>query len=92
MAAKPSISLFFPVYGDEATVRRVTEKSLAVLSEIADEHAVVIVNDGSPDDSGAIADELARVHPQVSVVHHDRNMGYGRALKTGFRHACRHQP
>jgi glycosyltransferase involved in cell wall biosynthesis len=84
---KPDVSLFFPVYRDERTVRRVTEKALAVLRDIAKNYEVVIVDDGSPDRAGEIADELAREHPEVSVVHHPKNMGYGAAVQSGFRAA-----
>jgi len=82
--AKPRISLFFPVYRDEATVARVTAKSLAVLKDLASEYEVIIVDDGSPDRAGAIADQLASVHPEVRAIHHEHNLGYGRALRTGF--------
>lgn len=81
---KPDISLFFPVYRDEQTVRTVTEKALLVLSELANNYEVVIVDDGSPDRAGAIADELALQYPAVSVVHHPKNLGYGAAIRTGL--------
>ena len=84
---RPDISLCFPVYRDERTVRRVTEKSLAVLDALAREGEVVIVVDGSPDRSGEIADELAREDARVRVVHHPHNLGYGEAIKTALREA-----
>lgn len=84
---KPTVSLFFPVYNDEATVRRVAEKSLKVLNDVASDHEVIIVNDGSPDDSGEVADRLAREYEKVRVIHHERNKGYGKALQTGFENA-----
>lgn len=83
-ATKPNVSLFFPVFRDERTVRRVAEKSLAVLKDVANEYEVVIVDDGSPDRAGDIADDLAREYPRVSVVHHEKNEGYGAAIKTGL--------
>jgi glycosyltransferase involved in cell wall biosynthesis len=80
---RPSISLFFPVYKDEHTVRRVTLKSLYVLARVAGDYE--IVNDGSPDRAGEIADELARENPgKVRVIHHPRNLGYGAAVRTGL--------
>ncbi len=80
-----SISLFFPVYNDERTVRQVALKALTVLSEVCAEYEVLIVDDGSPDRAGEIADELAREFPgTVRVIHHPRNLGYGAALKTGL--------
>lgn len=84
MSDKPNISLFFPVYKDERTVRRVAEKAITVLQDVAKEYEIVIVDDGSPDRSGEIADQLAAEHPFISVVHHPRNLGYGAAIKSGF--------
>lgn len=84
------ISLFFPVYRDEGTVRVVTEKALDLLSELGSDWEVIIVDDGSPDRSGAIADALAREHPQVRVIHHPRNLGYGAAVRSGLA-ASRHE-
>ena len=86
-SAKVDITLFFPVFNDERTVRSVTEKSIAVLSEVAARYEVLIIDDCSPDRSGAIADELAREHECVRAFHHDRNRGYGAAIRTGFANA-----
>jgi glycosyltransferase involved in cell wall biosynthesis len=83
-APKPNVSLFFPVFRDERTVRRVAEKSLSVLRDIADQYEIVIIDDGSPDRAGEIADQLAREHSCISVVHHPRNLGYGAAIKSGL--------
>jgi glycosyltransferase involved in cell wall biosynthesis len=86
-----SVSFFFPVYKDEATVRTVTERALQMLEGYAARYEIIIVNDGSPDRSGAIADELAREHPGiVRAIHHPENRGYGAALRTGIA-ACRHE-
>jgi len=82
--AGPRVSLFFPVYRDEATVERVARKALRVLEELSSEHEVIIVDDGSPDRAGEIADRIAVAHPGVRVIHHERNLGYGQALRTGF--------
>jgi glycosyltransferase involved in cell wall biosynthesis len=79
-----SLSVFFPVYNDEATVRQVTEKALRVCAEIADTYEVIIVDDGSPDASGRIADGLAIEHDAVRVIHHQRNRGYGAAVRSGL--------
>jgi glycosyltransferase involved in cell wall biosynthesis len=84
---KPRVSLFFPVYRDEETVARVTEKAVHVLTDVASEYEVIIVDDGSPDAAGRIADELVSKNPHVRVVHHPRNLGYGQALRTGFQAA-----
>lgn len=50
---------------------------------------VLIVNDGSRDATPQIADELARVYPEIRVIHHEVNRGYGGALRSGFASATR---
>lgn len=82
---KPDVSLFFPVFRDEPTVRTVAEKAIAVLREVADRWEVVIVDDGSPDRAGEIADDLAREYPEVKVIHHPQNLGYGAAVRAGLK-------
>jgi glycosyltransferase involved in cell wall biosynthesis len=87
---RDSLSVFFPVYNDEATVARVTEKALCLCRELADAYEVIVVDDGSPDASGRIADDLAIRHDAVRVVHHAHNRGYGAAVRSGLD-ACRHE-
>lgn len=85
---KPTIALFFPVYGDEETVEIVTEKARKVLSDVASDYKIIIVDDGSPDRSGEIADRLAAKYPdEIISIHHEKNRGYGAALQTGFKHS-----
>lgn len=86
-AEKPSIAIFFPVYRDEGTVETVAMKSLKVLSDIASRYKVIIVDDGSPDRSGEIADSLAGKYKEIISVRHMYNRGYGAALQTGFKHS-----
>jgi glycosyltransferase involved in cell wall biosynthesis len=77
-------SLFFPVFRDEGSVRTVAEKGLRLLSELCSDYEIIIVDDGSPDRSGEIADELAREYEKVRVIHHGKNLGYGAAVRSGL--------
>lgn len=79
------LSIFFPCYNEEANVQRTTENALKVGREVADECEIIIVNDGSKDRTGEIADQLAADHPEVRAVHNNPNLGYGGALQRGFR-------
>lgn len=88
--ADPSITLFFVLYRDEHTVRTVAEKALALLTSLTTDFEIIIVNDGSPDRAGEIADELAREHACIRVIHHPRNLGYGAAVRSGLA-AARHE-
>lgn len=84
---KESIAVVFPVYNDQGTVRRMAEKARTVLRKVATRYKIVIVDDGSPDRSGEIADQLAKEYPEVLALHHSPGRGYGSALQTGLRHA-----
>jgi glycosyltransferase involved in cell wall biosynthesis len=81
---RPSISFFFPACNEEETVEALTRKAVETLPTLTDDWEVIIVNDGSTDRTGEIADRLAREIPRVRVVHHPVNAGYGRALRSGF--------
>jgi len=84
---KPEITIFFPVYNDQNTIATMTEKCLAVLKDIASKYEVIIINDGSPDNSGVVADEMATKYDHVRVIHHPQNKGYGAAIKSGLENA-----
>jgi len=84
-----SISVFFPCYNEQENLGRTTEKALAVLEELNTDFEVIIVNDGSSDDTGRIADEIAGRDNRVKVVHHEVNLGYGAALQSGFKAATK---
>ena len=86
------LSVFFPMWNEEAMVAVTVDaansvcRKLVADGELAD-YEVLLVDDGSTDGTGAIADELAASDPHVRVVHHDRNRGLGAGIKTGFTEA-----
>jgi glycosyltransferase involved in cell wall biosynthesis len=88
-AGRPSISVFFPCHNEAATVEALVRKTIEVLGRIASDYEVIVVDDGSTDETGAIADRLAAELPAVKVVHHPTNLGYGAALQSGFRAATK---
>jgi len=87
--AAVSISVFFPCYNEQENVARTTDQALAVLEKLNADFEVIIVDDGSSDTTGKIADEIAAKNDRVKVVHHPTNLGYGAALKSGFKAATK---
>lgn len=79
-----SLSLVFPAYHDEGNIGPLVERSLGALSGACAELEIIIVEDGSPDGTGRVADELAARYGGVAAVHHENNLGHGAALKTGI--------
>ena len=85
----PGLSIFFPAYNDSGTIASMVIRAVQAASALTPDYEVIIVNDGSTDATAQIADELARTYPNVRVVHHAKNCGYGGALQTGFRSATK---
>ena len=84
-----SISIMFPLYKDKRTVKSMILKSLKILKKTRKKFEIVIVDDGCPENSGKIAQELSKKNPKVRVYFHKKNLGYGAAVKTGLKN-CRH--
>jgi len=81
------ISVFFPAYNEAKNIERVVASALEVIPKLAREYEIIIVDDGSSDVTGELADALTRANVNVRVVHHERNLGYGAALKSGFKNS-----
>jgi len=85
----PSLSAFFPAFNEEANIVAVATEILRVLPTVADDWELIVVDDGSSDLTGSLADALARAEPRVRVIHHPMNRGYGAAVRSGLA-AARH--
>ena len=86
---KPSLSIFFPAYNDAGTIASLALVAHMTARELVDDYEVIVVEDGSPDHTGALLDEMATHFPWLKVVHHEKNRGYGGALRTGFATAAK---
>ncbi|MSO45190.1 MAG: glycosyltransferase family 2 protein [Acidobacteria bacterium] len=84
-----SLSMFFPAYNDEGTIASLVIRAVQVASRLTPDFEVIVVNDGSSDATAEIADELSRTYPQVRVINHAKNRGYGGALRSGFAAATK---
>jgi dolichol-phosphate mannosyltransferase len=80
--------LILPTYNEADNIVGIVEAALPVLAGAApDGHRVLVVDDGSPDGTGKLADELAEKHPEVSVLHRPARGGLGPAYLAGFARA-----
>jgi glycosyltransferase involved in cell wall biosynthesis len=83
-----SISAVLPAFNEEENIATATKRMVAVLSSLPmRQWEVIIVDDGSTDRTGEIADQLASQDARIRVFHHHLNQGYAEALKTGFTNA-----
>jgi glycosyltransferase involved in cell wall biosynthesis len=85
-----SVTVFFPAYNDAPSLPALIGKTFDVLAAHASDYEVVVVNDGSVDNTGEVLAGLAaRFAPLMQVITHERNRGYGGALRSGFAAATK---
>lgn len=87
---KPFVSILIPAYNEAAIIESNLTLLCDYLSTLEAQYSweIVLVNDGSRDNTGSLAELSAQRHPGIRVIHHRVNQGLGQALKTGFEH-CR---
>lgn len=84
-----SLSVFFPAYNEDGIIAKTVESATRALERFADDYEVIVVDDGSSDQTAAVVASLSASNPRVRLVRHDRNRGYGAALRTGFESAAK---
>jgi len=81
----PSLSVFFPAYNDAPSLPALLAATFGTLEAHVEDYEVIVVNDGSHDDTGEILEDLCRRYsPFLRVITHPQNRGYGGALRSGF--------
>ncbi len=83
----PGISAFFPCYNDGGTIASMVTLADLSLRRLTSDYEILVVDDSSSDASRPILVELERKYSNLKVIWHERNRGYGGALKSGFRSA-----
>jgi len=86
----PSLSVFFPAYNDAPSLPKLLDKTFAVLRDRVSDFEVIVINDGSYDNTAAVLEEQRKLYgPCLRVVTHPQNRGYGGALRSGFEAATK---
>jgi glycosyltransferase involved in cell wall biosynthesis len=83
----PYLSIFLPAYNEEENVAAAVKDVSATAQDLALDHEIIVVNDGSRDRTGSIVRALQDQVPHLRLVEHYPNRGYGGALKAGFEAA-----
>jgi glycosyltransferase involved in cell wall biosynthesis len=84
IALTAQLSVLLPVCNAQAGLENQVERVMDLLPELADRFHVVIVDDGSTDDTHEVARDLARRYPQIEVVRHPVSLGVDEAIETGL--------
>jgi glycosyltransferase involved in cell wall biosynthesis len=85
--SKPTVSAVVPAYNEAPSLAGVVQSINEAYKDKFSAYEIVIVNDGSIDDTGRVADKLAEQDPHVRVIHNPRNMGYGYTFLHGVDEA-----
>jgi glycosyltransferase involved in cell wall biosynthesis len=75
------LSVFFPAYNEEANIKETITKAIKILPQVAKKWEIIVINDGSTDRTGEIVEDLIKNEPQVRMITHTPNRGYGAAVK-----------
>lgn len=84
-----SISIIFPAHNEEDNISRAVTQAVEVVKPLFEDWEVIVVDDGSQDRTVKIVDEMAKRDSRIVAVHHERNRGYGAALKSGIERASK---
>ncbi len=84
----PAVSVVIPLHNEATTLNELYQRVRTTMEQCAKSWELVLINDGSTDDTPRILDSLYKKDPRVLVVHLRRNYGQTPALMAGFHHAC----
>jgi glycosyltransferase involved in cell wall biosynthesis len=82
--AFPALSIFLPAYNEELIIAKTLGDVLQHAPKISSKYEIIVVNDGSTDKTAAIVKKIAKTHPEIRLINHSTNLGYGAAIKTGL--------
>ncbi len=84
-----SISAVFPAYNDGGSIASMISAASVALRQVSNDFEIVVVNDGSADYTTTVLDEMRNRYPELRIIHHPVNKGYGAALRSGFKAATK---
>jgi glycosyltransferase involved in cell wall biosynthesis len=85
----PCLSVLFPAHNEGKNIPKLLESAFRIIPEITQIFEIIIVDDGSTDNTFEILEKYKLYESRLIVVHHDKNKGYGAAICSGLK-ACRY--
>ena len=82
-----SLSIFFPAYNDSQSIPGLIQTANSVAGDITNDYEILVINDGSKDDTKNIVEEVQKKYNKLKVINHSKNLGYGAALASGFKNS-----
>ncbi|MGD2041805.1 MAG: glycosyltransferase family 2 protein [Anaerolineae bacterium] len=83
----PSISLVLPAYNEAENIEPMVAEATPALASVTDDYEIIVVDDGSADDTAAVTRQVMEQNPNVRLIEHPVNQGFGAAVFTGFTNA-----
>lgn len=84
-----SVTVVLPAHNEEGNIKNTVDKCVSYLEKNTGDYEIVVVNDGSSDRTSEIVTEISSANPNVVLVSHETNKGYGSALRSGFDKASK---
>ena len=84
-----SLSIFFPCYNDAGTIGSLVISAYEVAKSLTYDFEVIVIDDGSEDNSKDVLDSLLKIYNDLKIVYHETNQGYGSVLKSGFKNSSK---
>jgi len=84
-----SLSIFLPCYNDAGTIGSLVISAYEVAKSLTDDFEVIVIDDGSDDNSKDVLNSLLKIYQDLKIVYHETNQGYGSVLKSGFKNSSK---
>lgn len=85
ISKRGGVSIFFPCYNDAKSIKTLVENAFSVIRKFTDKYEVIVVDDASSDNSRQVLLNLSKKYRHLKLIFHEHNLGYGGALKSGFK-------
>jgi len=85
----PSISLVMPAHNEAENIEPVVTEAVPALAAVSNDFEIIVVDDGSKDDTAGVTRRLMETEPHLRLVQHPVNKGFGAAVLTGFTSAAK---